>query len=303
MRLLRHRSRHPVGVDIRSNEIRIVRLNRLSRRCFRLDYAEIGRLEVGQSVSHPRMDWAGLKNLMGRMVREGQLEGQPVVVSLPASGVKMQRIHLPTNLQTYAIEAAIQGRLRQDMPGLAETICVDYVSMPSDGINKNDVFFVAARQALLADYVDCVASAGLEVKIVDVDIYSMCRALHYQAEESLLRHKVYALLIILNDTAEFVVCDNQTIIFHQTECINSTFSADVMLTAQLKKFRSYAPHLSLRSVMTTGHLEWGYDVDIYCVDPREIFKATPKTQLLLHTCSTELLTACGAAMRELPAWC
>lgn len=167
----------PVGIDIRPGEIRLARVRRLSGGQHAVLLADIGRVS---SESFSAIDWLEMKQLMGVLVKRHRLSGLPAVISLPTGCARQQEIQLPVSMKPHAMEAEIHVRLYQAASALADPVCMDYVVMPSGNPLVSRVFFAAVSQALLAEYVDCAASAGLIVKIVDLDHDAMKRAFQSQ---------------------------------------------------------------------------------------------------------------------------
>ncbi len=309
MSLLWRCRRHPVGVDIQPDGIRIARFGRLGRSGFRLDCVDRRCLAIPPSVSRSKMDWAALGDLMNQMVKAHRLQGQPAVVSLPASAVKMQRVQFSGELQTYAVEAAIQGRLRHEIPGLTEMVCVDYLTMPSAGGKEKEVYYAAARQALLAQYVDCAASAGLEVKIVDVDVCALRRTFSHAAGISCAENTVHAVFVEIKEMTEFIVYNHQVILFHQFEKTSHQQSVAAILARQQRQFHTLFPHLRIQFIIVScSSMDHATKQDeneplMRFVEPYAFLGLTPQTQAVIREHSEEYLVACGLAMRELPAWC
>lgn len=304
MKWLCYRHPCPVGVEIRSTEIRLARLSRRTKGNFSLECAEIGHLSSGQRAA---VDWTALQELLGRMVRTLGLEGQPAVVSLPAGGVRMQRMPLPVNLPSYAVEAAVQGRLRQEMFGLAGSVCVDYAELAPD----KEVYFVASRQELLAQYVECAASAGLEVKIVDVDVFALQRAVSHLYPEPEAGDHVTALLMRSEQSIEWIVNDKHTILLHQLIEREETLSLAPFLAAQISKFSVLYPQRIIQRVIVSGevdqadvsHAAASCGIVLRYADPRTWMRTVSNRQRVAASASHHLLTACGLSMRELPPWC
>lgn len=309
MRMLRYRHACPVGIDIRSSEIRLARLARWGKENYRLACAETACLSSGGRSS--MMDWSALRDMLGNMVRTLGLKGQPAVVSLPASGVRMQRMPQPANLPAYAIEAAVQGKLRQEMFGATGAFCVDYVELAAESSIERDVYYVASRQELLAQYVECAASAGLDVRIVDVDVFALQRAVSYLLAKPVTRQHVIALLVGSAESVEWIVYDSQTILLHQVIEKETLSSVESLLEVLLKKWVASYSQYTLQQIIISGDIN---QIDVSSVATAYGVMISYRHSPLCHVLTTSrygtdelagyrLLTACGLSMRELPPWC
>ena len=121
-------------------------------------------------------DWQKLNFCLAELVSEHRLNGMAAAISVPSTLVRMQTIHLPAGLSDADVEAEIYLHLQRDLPGMKDELHLDFTVLPQQA-GFNDIFFVAIRNEYNSQYIDCVQTAGLKVKIVDVDVLALERSL------------------------------------------------------------------------------------------------------------------------------
>src|SRR3990167_2044328 len=201
-----------IGLDISPQGCNMVRIKK-NRHHFLIEQVATTSVPPALFAEGKISRWDLLNTLLTEFVQTFGLTGMATAIHLPANLVKMQQMQLPRGLTSAAIETEIDGRLRRDLPGLAETLSIDYIESSSANSPYLDVFFVAARQQYLTQYLDCVNGAGLKVKIVDVDIYALKRCV--ETAFTLSQEEVQATWLITLNSAMLIMSFRQEIIFYQ----------------------------------------------------------------------------------------
>ena len=148
-------------------------------------------------------------DIIKRLVEMAHAENCDTAIGLPASFVIRKKIKLPDYLTDKECEAEISGNIERYVPGIHEELNFDYVRLM--GQEKN-MLLIAARTAQIKSFVTIVEAAGLKVRVVDVDIYALARAMHFAYPSE----QVQIIVVVDSVLLQLIVLQQQKIIFsHQ----------------------------------------------------------------------------------------
>lgn len=185
-----------VGLDIQPHEVRLVQLKK-NKHGFLVERVAKNQLPPTVFAEGKINHWEGLGHVLTELISTLGIKGLPAAINLPASLVRMQQLQLPSGLTQRQIHTEIHAQLQRELPGMVDLLAIDYVAFPSDNAAYSDVLFAAARQEYIAQLGSCVSAAGLNVKIVDVDIYSLKRIVSYAIAFPVVKEKVNAIAHVL----------------------------------------------------------------------------------------------------------
>lgn len=109
-------------------------------------------------------------------VSQYHLKGLPVIISFPVSLVRMEKIWVARSLSLEAIERLISRRIEEDLQQPQAELAFDFGESKVQG-TKMEISFVAARKDYIVDITDCIISAGLRLKVIDIDVQCLNRLL------------------------------------------------------------------------------------------------------------------------------
>jgi type IV pilus assembly protein PilM len=199
-----------IGLDVSFQTLRVVQLRKI-KAIWKVYEMAFKRFTEDIFSDCKITNWQVLGAILNEFVQELNLKGQKVAVHIPAHLVRMQRIKLPKEMRGADIEAEIYAQVQRDLPGRQETLSIDYKVMKTEE-TESEIFFVAARQGYLSEFIMCVNGAGLQTKIVDVDIFALRRAIFFSlAEENY--HREHIVLYVVDDAATLVAFSDETITF------------------------------------------------------------------------------------------
>lgn len=176
-----NRSSSLVGLDIQPDAIRLVRLKKIKRGFQAKDVIE-NYLPNDVFAEGKIKNWELLRSILVDLVNIHQLNGMPTAISLPVNLVRIHQMQMPHGLSEAEIEIELFSYIHNHLPGLTDSLSIDFVSLPQKQADYNEIFFAATRKEYLSSYIDCVNAAGLKVKIVDVDIYALKRAISQEQQ-------------------------------------------------------------------------------------------------------------------------
>jgi Tfp pilus assembly PilM family ATPase len=219
----------------------------------------------------------------------------------------MQSLNLPSGLSSHAVELEIYAYLERNLPGMRETLCIDFVDAPAKTIGYSQVFFAAARQEYLSQYIACVNAAGLQVKIVDVDVYALQRAVSFCFNSASERNAMNAILYLTNNNASLIGFTEDDIVFHQYWDITETADFHTQLKNRMQMCNS-----AIKKVILCGGREYVdmmksaavlLAMDVCHVDPFADMRFSARMESEQITArAADFLIACGLSMRNIPKW-
>lgn len=310
MKLSTFFSRELIGLDVQSRSLQLVKLKK-KRNGFWLEQAIKKPLAEEIFFEEKNTSWEKLSFQLAELVHELSIKNLPVALTLPANLVRMQHICLPLGLTEKEIEAEISQQIQRDLPGMNDALCIDFIATPAKTPHYADIFFAAARQEYLAQYVECVNAAGLKVKLVDIDIYALQRAINFMLPFSPSKNKINALIHVANHKAAFMVFTADKMIFHQQWDFIEKTDFLTQLNNNLQIYTVTSNHLINKLMICTSEYEEEVTGSLRYLNALTITYLCHFSKVKIKTELAEVITplslpnfliACGAAMRELPPW-
>lgn len=310
MKLNPFRARPLIGLDIQPHGMRLVQLRQI-KSSYLVEQAVFSPLPEGLFNEGKIKHWEIIREKLANIVHQLNIKGMIAAVVIPAGLVRMQQIHVPYGLPEIAIEAEIKVQLEKDFPGFSDTLLIDFniVNMKESGYSG--IFFVATRQEYVSQYVDCIRSAGLSVKIVDVDVYALKRVLAVASSQS-QAEEVRSLICYINRVASLILFTSSEIISHHQWEVNDEDEFLPQLKSRINIFAATFPNKPLRRIAIYSnhhitqaingsglHQEFDFDY------PNPLNTIRLNDQLLQSINAeniSDFLLACGAAMCEVPRW-
>jgi type IV pilus assembly protein PilM len=171
MALFKRRKRpQVVGLDIGSAFVKAVELRSVGN-----DYELVGfgmapvpngTLEGGE-VKQP----AALQTAVRQSLEQGRIESTEAVIGMSGGSVIAKRVTLP-KMSEAELRESIRWEAEQHIPFDIEDVELDFQVLKQDG-PQLEVMLVAVKKGKVGSYADAVAAAGLNVAVVDVDVFAL----------------------------------------------------------------------------------------------------------------------------------
>lgn len=203
-----------LGLTMRENVIRLLHLKKMKRQFF---IQQVATREVQNAglIENQTVTWNKVTSEVADVVLKYHLQGLPIAISLPASLVWMQRISMPSALNAKDMEREILSKHINDHSFALNELNMDISRL---GLSKNgyaDIFYVATGRHYLQQYAQAIKDAGLLVKVVDVDVYALVRAVSYVANLTPELNENLAIVHVTSEQVLFVCFDSRHILFYQ----------------------------------------------------------------------------------------
>lgn len=287
-----------IGLDIQPHGIYLVQLKHSP---LGIELLHLAMRELAPGIFHHGKihEWDALTAALLELNQALKLRGMATAISLPAHLVNMQHLQIPADLPNTDIEVEIAAHLRKHLPGLNEVLAIDYIE-PAIA-QPTQLFFAATRQAYLEQYVQCVQTAGFAVKIVDIDIYAITRAISH-ALAAATQTAMHAYIHVNQHMAIFIIFDAAAIYFHQTCDISETTE----LLAQLSQINFTLAALitcdnSAATTIIAEKIAALLQLKICYLAPFAHLQ-TSKTNNSTILPTADFSLACGLSLREAAKW-
>lgn len=171
MALFKKRKRlQVVGLDIGSSSVKVVELRPVGN-----DYEFVG---FGYApISYGAIEASEIKNAspvqdaIRQALAQGRIEGTEAVIGMSGGSVIAKRVTLP-KMSEAELGESIRWEAEQHIPFDIEDVEIDFQVLRQEG-NQSEVMLVAVKKGKVQSYVDAVQAAGLNVALVDVDVFAL----------------------------------------------------------------------------------------------------------------------------------
>lgn len=171
MALFKKRKRlQVVGLDIGSSSVKVVELRPVGN-----DYEFVG---FGYApISYGAIEASEIKNAspvqdaIRQALAQGKIEGTEAVIGMSGGSVIAKRVTLP-KMSEAELGESIRWEAEQHIPFDIEDVEIDFQVLRQEG-NQSEVMLVAVKKGKVQSYVDAVQAAGLNVALVDVDVFAL----------------------------------------------------------------------------------------------------------------------------------
>lgn len=202
-------TRTDLGLDIQPDAIRFVKLIKhhphygvevIHEEAFTEDIFAEGKIKK----------WEVLQLILENLVARFHLQKFSTVIQVPSFLVRMNQLQVPKGLSHAAIQEEIEIQVKKELPGLNETLYLDFLEVASEKDHK-ELYYAAAREWYLTLYLRCLKSAGLHVTVIDIDVYALCRMIQYAMQLSIGFKEVNMLIYLAKEQAFFLSFNHQAI--------------------------------------------------------------------------------------------
>ncbi|HEX4044974.1 MAG TPA: pilus assembly protein PilM [Gammaproteobacteria bacterium] len=307
-----------LGVDIQPDKINLMQLKKI-KTIWHVECIASKHFPKTIAVQGKINDWQTGSVFLTELVKTLNLAGMAAAICLPAHLVMMQRLRLPRGLSHAAITTELEAYIRQHAPGFAKTITIDFMpvsmsvryaeiksarALDEAADDLLDIFFTATCSTYLSEYIACLQTAGLQVKIVDVDVYALKR-IFSQALSLAQQQEMNALLYANDDSVTYLVFDYHEVLFYQqwqqtemqaglTALLNEQQKEQFSLLS-VKRLLVCPEHKTIASALTAV---WPWP--LYEVEPWQYLNGYQQAVQPNHV--ADFLLAGGLAMRQVVSW-
>lgn len=310
MPFFRQRKSSWVGLGLHQEHISLIKIARVNS-CYSIEHFQLTQLPSACIREGKIHQPAEVEHIIASMVAEANAKECPAIVSFPLTQVINKRIRLASFLEDEERYNEIASDMATHFPDVNEALNFDYATVGSEE-GDDDLLLVAARVKQVDAFLAVVESAGLNVRVMDVDVYAYVRAINFiygvSEQKICLLDAALSQLIILHQGAILfshpVAFDSVESIVQTVRKIFQLFSPpDSMMnsTMDVKKVLLSGKFDSLRTLkqelteLLPVNVEW---INPF-VSPELI---TKKEKSGLQKDMNEALVTLGLGLRSYPEW-
>lgn len=292
-----------LGLDIHPEEVRFVKVLKKNGK---IQIIQWGRMDLLDHIIHEGKieNREQLKEVLQNVASKLLTKQRAVAIALPFIKAMSKRIKLPRLLNDLEREAEISSHLPYYMPGVTDRLNFDFVSLQQLDEEHDEVLLVAARQEQVMEYVTVVEEAGFTVKVVDIDIFALIRAIRF-CYPLYLFQEVIAVLEVNVTQLRLLIFQQNEILFCQEWEMKQKNPTDVYQEVQhkLQLFFSMHKNLKLNRLVLCGIATYLSELTIILKETFEI----PIDHMRpffneFQSSSSQMLVSCGLAMRGCITW-
>ena len=171
--MLFYKAQNVVGLDIGTNSVKLVELDR-AKNTFRLKNIGIAKLPRDTIVNGTIIHAELLEQTINTLFSEYKIKNKNVAISISGHPVIIKKI--TTDLMPEdELENTLPFEAEQYIPFSLDEVNLDFQILGpcEDKDNKMNVMLVAAKRAMISDYVSVLQNAGLKAVIVDIDVFAL----------------------------------------------------------------------------------------------------------------------------------
>jgi len=165
-----------LGLDIGSYAVKVCELAR-GRNGYRLQALGSARLPSGAVEDGLLQEPTAVGETIRRLLQNLKIKSKKVAISISGYSVIVKKINLPV-MDDAAMEEHIHAEAEQYIPFDIDEVFVDFRNLHTDQGEgeRTEVLLVAAKKEVVNAYLEMLASIGLAVSVVDVDVFALQNA-------------------------------------------------------------------------------------------------------------------------------
>ena len=291
-----------VGIEIHADEIKLLKL-RHAAASYTIENYAVEPLPEDAIVDDKIKRVDRVQAALQKLVQKTRASGCPAAIALPANNVITKRIKLPICLSLLECEMEISANLSRYFPGMTAELYFDFFMLPSAGGDYHDLMLVAARAEDVQAYVSLVTTAGLLVKIVDVDSQAAWRGAQLSlTPEFRVATAVIALCEVGRSMTRLMVVQQQQIM-HLQQWQNADFpDGEAQIKRVLQRFLAIHRQLQIDCLLLAG-ASWsrqeGIDIPIRVENPFQNMRYQDSVSFAgLQQVAGRFQVCCGLATRS-----
>jgi len=184
-----------VGLDIGTSAVKVVEL-RPKGSSYELIGFGIAQVPTGAIQGGEIKQPDGVQQAIRQALVQSGVQATDAVVGVSGGSVIAKRVNLP-KMSESELGESIRWEAEQHIPFDIDDVNIDFQILRQDG-PQLEVMLVAVKKGKVQSYADVVAACGLNVVVVDVDVFSL--ETQHQQSETDQGNEVVALVNIGHET-------------------------------------------------------------------------------------------------------
>lgn len=177
-------SKSVLGVDITSSTVKVLELSKSGRR-YKVESYLVKPLTPNTVVEKNINDINALAETIRKVVSQAKAKARDAAVAVAGSAVITKVIEMPADLSEEAMESQLAVEADQYIPYPLDEVALDFeiIGLSENNPDQVDVLLAACRRENVDLRAEALSLAGLNPKIVDVEVFAVERAFKLIAEQ------------------------------------------------------------------------------------------------------------------------
>ncbi len=177
-------SKSVLGVDITSSTVKVLELSKSGRR-YKVESYLVKPLAPNTVVEKNINDINALAETIRKVVSQAKVKARDAAVAVAGSAVITKVIEMPADLSEEAMESQLAVEADQYIPYPLDEVALDFeiIGLSENNPDQVDVLLAACRRENVDLRAEALSLAGLNPKIVDVEVFAVERAFKLIAEQ------------------------------------------------------------------------------------------------------------------------
>jgi len=202
-----------IGLDIGTSSVKLVELD-WAKGSYRLKNFGMARLPRETIVNGVIINADPLVQAIKNLAHSLKISNRHAAVSISGHPVIIKKIILPLMTEDQ-LEPVIEKEAEQYIPFDLDEVNIDFQILGPNDENPEqmDVMLVAAKKALIEEYVEVLKNAGIHTRIIDIDVFALENMfnINYATEEN----AIAAIVDIGASVTNINILKNGTSIFNR----------------------------------------------------------------------------------------
>ena len=166
-----------LGLDITSSAVKLLEISRSGNR-YRVESYMVRPLPPNTVVEKNINDVEALAEIIRKVVSQAKAKARDTAVAVSGSSVITKVIEMPADLNDQAMETQIALEADQYIPYPLDEVALDFevIGLSDNNPEQVDVLLAACRRENVDSRADALEQAGLNPKVVDVEVFAVERA-------------------------------------------------------------------------------------------------------------------------------
>ncbi len=242
-----------IAIDVGTSSVKIIELDEI-KGSYRLKNFGIAKLPRETIVNGVIINAEPLVNAIKSLISNLKITAKESTVSISGHPVIIKKISLPL-MSEDELEPIIETEAEQYIPFDLDEVNIDFqiLGVNEESTDKMDVMLVAAKKAMIYEYIDAFRNAGIRVRIIDIDVFALENmfSVNYTWDDS----ETCALIDIGASVTNINIIKNGTSIFNR-----DVFLGGNQITEELQKELSVS--FEEAEILKTGEEIEGIDQEV-----------------------------------------
>lgn len=214
-----------LSVDIGASSVKILELDTSEIRPRLLNLA-VAPLPTDAVVNNSIVKPEVVCDILGSLLEENAIGDKRAVVAMPSPSVFTKRIKI-AKVPLDELADNINMEASNFIPHSIDAVRLDYHVVGDAGRNQLDVLVVAVKREVVDSFLDCVAMAGLETAVADVDYFALQNMFELTHPE--LLEKTVALINVGSRYSSINICRRGASLFTGDMALGGRYMTDALV--------------------------------------------------------------------------